>query len=92
MKEGVLFCSYEIHCIGMLQIVFLMSFESSQWGGVHGLGSMMFGLGVQIPLNPAHRDLSDNTKGTSQFLWNFQLRFNLIFSEEIIQHFGAFLV
>jgi hypothetical protein len=29
MKEGSLFCSYEIHRIGMLQIVFLMSLESS---------------------------------------------------------------
>jgi hypothetical protein len=35
----------------MLQIVFLMSLESSQWGGVHGLGSMMFGLAVQKFLN-----------------------------------------
>jgi hypothetical protein len=31
MKEGsfVLFCSYEIHRSGMLQIVFLVSWESS---------------------------------------------------------------
>jgi len=41
-----------------------MSLESSRWGGVHGLGSTMFGLWVQIPLNPAHQDLSNNTKGT----------------------------
>jgi hypothetical protein len=33
----VLFCSYEIHWTGMFQIVFLMSFESSRPGGVHGL-------------------------------------------------------
>jgi hypothetical protein len=26
-----------------------------------------------IPLNPAHQDLSNNTKGTLQFLRNFQL-------------------
>jgi hypothetical protein len=39
-----------------------------------------------IPLNPAHQDLSNNTKGTFQLLQNFQLRFNLIFSEEIIQY------
>jgi hypothetical protein len=26
-----------------------------------------------IPLNPAHQDLSNNTKGTFQFLQNFQL-------------------
>jgi hypothetical protein len=42
MKEGSLFCSYEIHRTGMLQIVFLVSLESSWWGGVHGLGSMTF--------------------------------------------------
>ncbi len=37
MKEGSLFCSYEIHQTRMLQIVFLVSLESSQPGGVHGL-------------------------------------------------------
>ncbi len=31
-----------------------------------------------------------NTKGTFQFLWNFQLGFNLIFSEEIIQYSRTF--
>jgi hypothetical protein len=36
-------------------------------------------------LNPAHQDLSNNTKGTFQFIRYFQLWFNLIFSEEIIQ-------
>jgi len=36
----------------------------------------------QIPLNPPHQDLSNNTKCTSQFLWKFQLWFNLIFSEK----------
>jgi hypothetical protein len=46
MKEGSLFCSYEIHWTGMLQILFLMSLESSRQGGVHGLGSMAFGLAV----------------------------------------------
>jgi hypothetical protein len=30
----------------MLQIVFLVSLELSQQGGVHGLGSMEFGLVV----------------------------------------------
>jgi hypothetical protein len=35
----------------MLQIMFLVSFESSQQGGVHGLGSVMFGLLVQKFLN-----------------------------------------
>jgi hypothetical protein len=35
----------------MLQIVFLLSLESSQQGEVHGLGSMAFGLAVQKFLN-----------------------------------------
>jgi hypothetical protein len=35
----------------MLQIMFLVSLESSQQGGVHALGSMMFGLVVQKFLN-----------------------------------------
>jgi hypothetical protein len=30
------------------------------------------------------------TKGTFQFLWNFQLQFHLIFSEEIIQYSRTF--
>ncbi len=46
----VLYCNYEIHQTGMLQIIFLVSLESSG-GGVHGLGSMMLGLGVQKFLN-----------------------------------------
>jgi hypothetical protein len=46
MKEGSLFwfCSYEIHLIGMLQIMFLVSLESYQQGGVHVLGSMVLDL------------------------------------------------
>jgi hypothetical protein len=53
MKEGsfVLFCSYEIHQTRMLQIMFLVSLESSQRGGVHGLCSMTFGIAVQKFLN-----------------------------------------
>jgi hypothetical protein len=43
-----------------------------------------------IPLNPAHQDLSNNTKGTFQFLQKFQLLFNLIFSEKIIQYSRTF--
>jgi hypothetical protein len=39
----------------------------------------------QIPLNPAHQDLFKNTKGTSQFLQHFQVRF-----EEIIQYSRTF--
>jgi hypothetical protein len=37
-------------------------------------------------IHPAHQGLSNNTKGTFQFLRNFQLQFNLIFSEKIIQY------
>jgi hypothetical protein len=39
-----------------------------------------------IPLNPPHQDLSNNIKDTFQFLQNFQLWFNLNFSEELIQY------
>ncbi len=40
MKEGSLFCSYEIHGTGMLQIAFLVSLESSRRGeGCMGLVS-----------------------------------------------------
>jgi hypothetical protein len=35
----------------MLQIVILVPLESSGQGGVHGLGSMMFGLAMQKFLN-----------------------------------------
>jgi hypothetical protein len=35
----------------MLQIMFLVSLESSQQGGVHGLGSMTFGFATQKSLN-----------------------------------------
>jgi hypothetical protein len=53
MKEGsfVLFCSYEIHRTRMLQIMFLVFFESSRQVGMRGLGSMVFGLVVQKFLN-----------------------------------------
>jgi hypothetical protein len=49
----VLFCLhlYEIHQTGMLQIMFLVSLESSRGGGVHWLGFMAFGLAVQKFLN-----------------------------------------
>jgi hypothetical protein len=43
-----------------------------------------------IPLDPVHPYFSSNTKGTFQFLWNFQLWFNLTFSEEIIQSSRTF--
>jgi hypothetical protein len=52
MKEGSLFVWYdEIHGIGMLQITFLVSLESSRGGGAHRLGFMVFGLVVQKFLN-----------------------------------------
>jgi hypothetical protein len=54
MKEGslfVLFCFLVMRSTRMLQIVFLVSMESSQRGGVHVLGSMMFGPAVQKLLN-----------------------------------------
>jgi hypothetical protein len=35
----------------MFQIMFLVSLESSQQGGVQGLGSMTFGLAMQKFLN-----------------------------------------
>ncbi len=43
MNEGslFLFCSYEsTECFGLLEIMFLVSLESSVRGGVHGLGSI----------------------------------------------------
>jgi hypothetical protein len=44
-----------------------------------------------IPSNPAHQDLSNKTNNTFQFLRIiFQIRFNLIFSEEIIQYSRTF--
>ncbi len=56
MKEGSLFCfdlfcNYEIHRTQMLQIMFLMSLESSRQGEMHGLGFIMFGLAMQKFLN-----------------------------------------
>jgi hypothetical protein len=51
MKEGSLFCNHQIHQTRMLQIVFLVSLESSWQGGVHGLGPMTFGLVAQKFLN-----------------------------------------
>jgi len=47
MKQGslfVLFCTNDTQGTRMLQIAFLVSLESSQGGGVHGLGFMAFGL------------------------------------------------
>jgi len=41
MKQGSLFLDYRT---GMLEIVFLVSLESSPGGGVHWLGFMAIGL------------------------------------------------
>jgi hypothetical protein len=38
-----------------------------------------------------HHELSKDTKGTFQFLQNFQLQFNLIFNEKIIQYSRTFV-
>jgi hypothetical protein len=43
-----------------------------------------------IPLNSAHQDLSNSTKGKFQFLRNLQVQFNLIFNEKIIQYSRTF--
>ncbi len=45
MKEGSLFCSYEIHRDASDRVHDV--FGSSRQGGVHRLGSMTFGLAVQ---------------------------------------------
>jgi hypothetical protein len=77
MKEGNLFCfvvmiSTELGCfrlcswclwkaLDMLQIVFLASLESSWRGGVHGLGSLAFGLAaVQKFLNILNDFFTEN--------------------------------
>jgi hypothetical protein len=38
----------------------------------------------------AYQNLSKNTKGTFQFLRKFQLQFNLVLSEKIIQYSKTF--
>ncbi len=40
----------------------------------------------------AHQDLSNNTKGTFQFIKKIQIGFNLIFNEKIIQFSRAFML
>ncbi len=44
-------CHHEINQIEAFQIAFFMSLDSSQQGGVHWVGFMMFGLAVQRFLN-----------------------------------------
>ncbi len=54
MKEGCLFVLFVVMRStkpGTLQIMFLVSLESFRRGGVHGPGSMAFGLAVQKFLN-----------------------------------------
>jgi len=54
MKQGglfVLFCTNEIHQTAMLQIVILISLESSQGEWVHWLGFMAFELAMYKFLN-----------------------------------------
>jgi hypothetical protein len=41
-------------------------------------------------LNPVHQDLSNNTKGTFEFHRDFQLQFNWIFNERIVQYSTTF--
>ncbi len=63
-----------------------LNFQQQKWLKINISHILNPNLTKLIPLNPAHQDLSTNIKGTFQFLWNFQLRFNLIFNEEIIQY------
>jgi hypothetical protein len=74
MKEGSLFCNYEIHQTRMLQIVFLVSLESSWQGGVHGLGSMTFGLVAQKFLNI---EWFSSLKMKSNHSWKFRWNWNV---------------
>jgi hypothetical protein len=51
-REFVCFvCTDEIHRTGMLQIMLLVSLESSQAGGLYQLGFMAFGFAVYKFLN-----------------------------------------
>ncbi len=54
--------------------MFLVSLESSQWEGVHGLGSMMFGLVVQKFLEwflhwKLNEIVAENVGGIGMCLW-----------------------
>jgi hypothetical protein len=59
----------------MLQIVFLVSLESSQQKGVHGLGSMTFGLVVHKFLNIEFFSLKIKLNHSRKILrnWNVPL-------------------
>ncbi len=61
-------------CVGLLQIMFLVSLESSWWGGVHGLGSMMFGLVVQKVLEYW---MISSLKIKLNHSWKFQRNWNV---------------
>jgi hypothetical protein len=64
------------------------------WSGGHVNWTMSSIIGGHVTIlwvtYSAHQNLSNNTKSTFQFLQNFQLQFNLIFSEEIIQYSRTF--
>jgi hypothetical protein len=69
---------------------FIWIFSSRNHLKIHISHILNPNLSKETLLNPAHQDLSNNIKGTIQFLQNFQLRFNLIFSKEIIQYSRTF--
>ncbi len=85
LKEGILFCFVliyiisfcfvVIHQIKMLQIVFSVFLERSQWKGVHGLNSMMFGLAVQKFLNTEWFFIENKIKLNRS--WKFQKSWNV---------------
>ncbi len=70
-----MFCSYGIHWTGMLQIVFLVSLESSWQGGVHGIGSTTFGPAVQFKVLEYWMISSLKIKLNSS--WKFQRYWNV---------------
>ncbi len=67
-----------------------LNFQQLKWLKNQHLPCSEFKSYQMNSLNPAHQDLSINTKGTFQFLWNVQLQFNIIFSEKIIQYSKTF--
>jgi len=69
---------------------FYLNFQRLKWLINQHLPRSEFKSYQMNSLNPAHQDLSINTKGTFQFLWNVQLQFNIIFSEKIIQYSKTF--
>ncbi len=75
MKEGSLFglfCTYEIHRTGMLQ-VFLVSLESSQGGGVHPLGYIALWCRSSWILDDSSLKIKLNRSWKFQRNWNVPL-------------------